>query len=76
MHLLYMRCICRDVCAHPLMKFCNEPQLCLQVGSVFLRSDVAQEVFMSHPRRHEYVPLILPRLLVLHKTRGGGGGWV
>lgn len=65
-----MRCIYGDMYAHPLMKFCNEPQLCLQVGSVFLRGDVAQEVFMSHSRRHEYVPLILPWLLVLHKTRG------
>lgn len=49
------------------MKLCDEPQLCLQVGSVLLCSDVAQEVFMSHPGCHEYIPLVLPRLLILHE---------
>lgn len=46
--------------AHPLVKLCDEPQLCLQVGSVLLCSDVTQKVFMSHPGCHEYIPLVLP----------------
>lgn len=49
-----------NMCAHPLMKLCDEPQLCLQIGSVLLRSNVSQEVFVSHPRCYEYIPLILP----------------
>lgn len=58
------------MCAHPLMKLCDEPQLRLQVGSMLLCGDVTQEVFVSHPRCHEYVPLVLPRLLILHKPKG------
>lgn len=53
-------CLYGKMCTHPLMKLCDEPQLRLQVGSVLLRSDVTQEVFMSHPRSQEYVPLVLP----------------
>lgn len=49
------------------MKLCDEPQLRLQVGSVLLGSDVTQKVFVSHPGCHEYIPLVLPRLLVLHE---------
>lgn len=56
-----------EVCTHPLMKLGDEPQLSLQVGAVLLCSDVTQEVLMSHPRSQEYVPFILPRLLVLHQ---------
>lgn len=55
--------------AHPLMKLCDEPQLRLQVGSVLLGSDVTQEVFMSHAWCDEYVPLVLPWLLILHKYK-------
>lgn len=55
--------------AHPLVKLCDEPQLCLQVGSVLLCGDVTQKVFMSHPGCHEYIPLVLPRLLILHEAQ-------
>lgn len=48
------------MCTHPLMKLCDEPQLRLQVGAVLLCSDVTQEVFMTHPRSQEYIPLIYP----------------
>lgn len=54
--------------AHPLMKLCDEPQLCLQVRSVFLSRNVTQEIFMPHPRRQEYVPFVLPRLFILFKA--------
>lgn len=58
------------MCTHPLMKLCDEPQLRLQVGAVLLCSDVTQEVFMTHPRSQEYIPLIYPWLLVLHEHTG------
>lgn len=61
---------------HPLMKLCDEPQLRLQVAAVLLWSDVTQEVFVTHPRSQEYVPLVMPRLLVLYehtRIRKGSG---
>lgn len=50
------------------MKLGDEPQLRLQVGSVFLGGDVTQEVLVSHPGCEEYIPLVLPRLLILHRA--------
>lgn len=47
------------------MKLGDEPQLRLQVSSVLLSRNVAQEVLMPHPRGNEDVPLVLPRLLIL-----------
>lgn len=61
--------MCAEACIHPLMKLGDEPQLRLQVAPVLLCSDVTQEVFMSHPRSQENVPLVLPRLLILHTAR-------
>lgn len=57
----------RDMYAHPLMKLCDEPQLCLQVSSVLLSRNVTQEIFMPHPWCYEDVPFVLPRLLILFK---------
>lgn len=51
------------------MKLGDEPQLCLQVSSVFLGRNVTQEIFVPHPRRYEYVPLVLPRLLILFEPQ-------
>lgn len=56
-----------DICAHPLVKLCDEPQLRLQVSSVLLSRNVTQEILVPHPRCNENVPLVLPRLLVLFK---------
>lgn len=63
---LYRGRIYRRLSAHPLVKLSDEPQLRLQVGSVFLGGDVTQEVFVPHPRRQKNIPLVLPRLLILH----------
>lgn len=68
--LLYsVLCVWRDVCAHPLMKLGDEPQLCLQVSSVLLSRNVTQEILMPHPRCDENVPFVLPRLLILSKPQ-------
>lgn len=58
----------RCLSAHPFVKLGDEPQLCLQVGAMFLGSDVTQEVFVPHPRCQKYIPLVLPRLLILHRV--------
>lgn len=58
-----------NMCAHPFVKLCDKPQLCLQVGSMLLCTDVTQDVLMSHPRSQEYVPFILPRLLILYTQK-------
>ena len=48
------------------MELHDEPQLRLQVAAVLLCRNVAQQVLVAHAGRQEDVPLVLPRLLVLH----------
>lgn len=51
------------------MELGDEPQFGLQVTPSSFLTDEPQDVLVSHPRNHEDVSLILPRLLVLSGGR-------